>query len=78
MSNSEAAFYQIINISTFNHVSITEPYPDMREKGTPAHSHACTQPHTDVRAIGSSSGEASSRSWLLMATGSRGTGERCR
>lgn len=29
MSNSEAAFYQIINTDALNHVAIIEPYPDM-------------------------------------------------
>lgn len=42
------------------------------EKGTPAHSHACTLSHRDVKAIGCSIEEANSRCSLLMATGSRG------
>lgn len=39
---------------------------------TPAHSHACARSHRDVTAVGCSSGGATSRSWLLMATGSWG------
>lgn len=31
MGNSEAAFYQIINTDTLNHVAIMEQYPDMSE-----------------------------------------------
>lgn len=38
MNNSEAAFYQIINTDTFNHVAIIEPYQDMS-----AHTHTHAQ-----------------------------------
>lgn len=71
-------FYQTISADTFNHVSVSLGHiqtwgctqTHMHE--TPAHSHACSQSLSDVRAIGWNPGEAKSWCWLLMATASRG------
>lgn len=52
--------------------SLIQKWGHTLTKGTPAHSHACTQSLSDVKAIGCSVREANSRRWLLMATGSRG------
>lgn len=80
MSNTEDASDRIINADALDHFAIIEPYRDVGARArtqrgrTPAHSHAYTHPHGDAKAIGCRRGEATSRSRLLMATGSRGAG----